>query len=505
MTSYACERCGAPAERQGFCPACGGELLDLTRPEERAWVEALQERRFSARWRGPLALAAGLGIGLAFLMALGGLMRLPATDDITWLEKKILLSHPMCGLVTRVSYSRLSARDLCLRRATTVGLQQVELINLDMEGAAPVTLTMREVTLRGGTLRGAQLAGFHVRDQTWEGVDAAEVKLSRARLGDFTVRGGSLEGANLRKARGWLLWSGDEDAPLQAAGLNAVRADLPVSELEDVVLRGADLSEARLRQSTLTRVDLSGANLRDVNLAGATLRDVKLDGADLTGADLTEADLCGVDLSGVVGLQWATLDRVLASSETRFPGGQRPAGVILLGPGVDARGLALREIDASGAELRGVDLRGVNLDGARFMGADLRGALLQDAKLFNINLDGAQLEGAQLDAATLYRVSMRGADLRGVDLTGIHYKSERHGPIRVDLTGADLSGADLRGLDLNHLDLSAAKLDGADLRGASISASRLADLDLEGAIVDEGGLTIRDWTPKPHVPPLYRR
>jgi uncharacterized protein YjbI with pentapeptide repeats len=76
------------------------------------------------------------------------------------------------------------------------------------------------------------------------------------------------------------------------------------SDLEDCVLRGADLRHANLVDAKLARADLRHADLRHADLTnadlyGAVLCEGKLDKADLTNADISYADLTGVKLTRV--------------------------------------------------------------------------------------------------------------------------------------------------------------------------------------------------------------
>jgi uncharacterized protein YjbI with pentapeptide repeats len=76
------------------------------------------------------------------------------------------------------------------------------------------------------------------------------------------------------------------------------------SDLEDCVLRGADLRHANLVDAKLARADLRHADLRHADLTnadlyGAVLCEGKLDNADLTNADISYADLTGVKLTRV--------------------------------------------------------------------------------------------------------------------------------------------------------------------------------------------------------------
>ena len=76
------------------------------------------------------------------------------------------------------------------------------------------------------------------------------------------------------------------------------------SDLEDCVLRGADLRHANLVDAKLARADLRHADLRHADLTnadlyGAVFCEGNLDKADLTNADISYADLTGVKLTRV--------------------------------------------------------------------------------------------------------------------------------------------------------------------------------------------------------------
>ena len=140
-------------------------------------------------------------------------------------------------------------------------------------------------------------------------------------------------------------------------------------------------------------------------------------------------------------------------------------------------GVAMKELDLSGADLRGADLAGAN-----FRRADLR-----DANLIEANLTGADLRGARLSGAILTRAILAGADICEADLTG------------ADLTGAvleaatlekaNLGGAELLVTDFSHADLAGALVTSANgaysnFAGADLSGASFTDTELQGAVLD---------------------
>ncbi len=140
-------------------------------------------------------------------------------------------------------------------------------------------------------------------------------------------------------------------------------------------------------------------------------------------------------------------------------------------------GVAMKEIDLSGADLRGADLAGAN-----FRRADLRDATLIEADLTGADLRGARLGGAILTRAILAEADICEADLTGADLTGAVLEA-------ATLEKANLGGADLLVTDFSHADLADALVTSANgayanFAGANLSGASFADTELQGAVLD---------------------
>jgi hypothetical protein len=110
---------------------------------------------------------------------------------------------------------------------------------------------------------------------------------------------------------------------------------------------------------------------------------------------------------------------------------------------------ALQELNADGVPLVGVDASGAFLQGIRLARANLQRANLSSVDARNSNFDKSDLQDANLRSANFRESDFRKTDLRGADLS------------ESDLTGADLTGA---------------LLDGAILDGAELTESKLGDL-----------------------------
>jgi uncharacterized protein YjbI with pentapeptide repeats len=236
--------------------------------------------------------------------------------------------------------------------------------------------------------------------------------------------------------RAWNLWRTEEpgvrpdlsEADLRGATFfgEADLPDMPMVNLGEVDLRGADLRRATLFEVYLSDADLSNANLSDAHLKGVFLERADLSDANLHGATLDEA--------------------------------------------------ALTEAHFSSADVRDAHLRWVNLMNADLRDANLSGAHLSDANLSRANLGAANLSGANLGAGT----APSSADFHTVDIGGIVAGRT------VDLSGADLSEANLSGARLSGVDLRDANLSGANLRGArlfdvDLSRTNLSEANLTGA------------------------
>ncbi len=108
-------------------------------------------------------------------------------------------------------------------------------------------------------------------------------------------------------------------------GLVAARQDLSGANMNNSVLRGADLSGALISHGDLRYADLGGVNLSYAQLEGVQLKGANLQNADLTytdlgGADLSFADLRGANLGGA-GLEGARFDEaVWFDGERCLPG-----------------------------------------------------------------------------------------------------------------------------------------------------------------------------------------
>ena len=204
------------------------------------------------------------------------------------------------------------------------------------------------------------------------------------------------------------------------------------------------------------------------------------------------------------GVREATLFAMIARTHA-LPDGM---GSRALKPSVEALardGVAMQEINLSGADLRDAALAGANfrradLEGAIFIGADLRGADLRGANLkgaifsradlSNADICEADLTGADLVGTLFHDAYMENVNLKGAELLVADFSNARlSGAVIVSANGAysNFAGADLTGASFNDTELQGAVFDDADLGGTRLGQSYdLSDTQIEAACTSSG-------------------
>ena len=168
-----------------------------------------------------------------------------------------------------------------------------------------------------------------------------------------------------------------------------------VTGVNQLRLRGKNLSGIKANNLDWSNANLSNANLSNANLSNANLSLAKLDGANLKGAMLTITKLQGVSLVGVdlQGYDFSGLDLSNANlSNTN-----------------------LTQAKLNGANLKGATLSGTNLQGVSLVGVDLQGYDFSGRDLSNANLTNANLSNSNLTNANLTNTILTNANLNGVD------------------------------------------------------------------------------------------
>lgn len=219
------------------------------------------------------------------------------------------------------------------------------------------------------------------------------------------------------------------------------------------------------------------------------------------------------------GVREATLFAMIARTHA-LPDGK---GARALKPSVEALardGVAMEEINLSGADLRGAKLAGANLrranlenasfveadlSGADLRGANLSGALFIRAILTDADLCEADLSGADLVGAVFQDAFMEKANLEGAELLVANFSNARlAGAIVTSANGtySNFAGADLSNANFSDTELQGALFDGADIGGARLSQSYdLSDTQIERACASSDASPILpehlEWTDRP--------
>jgi uncharacterized protein YjbI with pentapeptide repeats len=276
----------------------------------------------------------------------------------------------------------------------------------------------------------------------------------------------------------------------------------------------------------LREADLTNTNLDGIILQGANLRESDLQDANSQSAEdgLVEANIKQIQEArrSVIGAQEAGVFRsggwVPGWVRDTTPLVSHPVGALrdTQGPTcpIAIRTMIIRrslgEYDLGGPNLEEIDLEGANLQGANLKGANLKGAYLRTAFLSKANLFGANLEGACLQnanlmmrASTVTRLTETLAELetalereRRPTLTGLSWAS--HIERRIRLTeGSHMEALPTHWMTVQELknflknrfeeqlraetpNLEEANLAGANLEGVNLFGANLKGANLKG-------------------------
>ena len=180
------------------------------------------------------------------------------------------------------------------------------------------------------------------------------------------------------------------------------------------------------------------------------------------------------------GVREATLFAMIARTHA-LPDGK---GAGALKPSVEALardGVAMEEINLSGANLGGAKLAGAN-----FRRADLSGAIFVEADLSGADLRGANLSGAVFIRANLTDADLCEADLSEADLVGAVF--EEAYMEKVNLEGAELLVANFSDAHLAGAIVTSANGAYSNFAGADLSNADFGDTELQGALFDRANI-----------------
>lgn len=127
-------------------------------------------------------------------------------------------------------------------------------------------------------------------------------------------------------------------------------------------------------------------------------------------------------------------------------------------------------LNASGIHLPGLDATGAILDDSNFSGAYLGGANFSDANLPDSSFEKAILNGANFSRANLVQSIFRKAKLHQAKMESTKFTSANM--VGAELNVALFTGADLESVNFSYADVFGTDFSHANLRGAKMSSTR---------------------------------
>ena len=207
-------------------------------------------------------------------------------------------------------------RRLNLRKAD---LRGVDLRDINFREAILIEADLCEVLLDHTNLQGANLA---LADFRCTILQNANLRGARLALADF--RGADLTSADLRKAN--LDGANFQWGPLRLT-TQGIQGAIPESpsrrtQLKEVDLRGATLTNAYFQGADLTNADFEGADLAGSHFGRAIALDaddMPLFNTVLTGANFRRSNIGGADFRTSVGLTRRQVNSAISDDKTRLP------------------------------------------------------------------------------------------------------------------------------------------------------------------------------------------
>ncbi len=381
-----------------------------------------------------------------------------------------------------------------LRRINASGafLVKAKLGEAELQDAELVEADLRMANLQGAYLNQAALQGAVLIDADLKNVRLHYANLTDAELKGADFKGAWIAGANFRNTKNFdpekFKDACDNRDTILPDGIQLELVNCPDQETLDDALNAHEKSQqpgsSKGKPANLTRADLVGKDLSNRNLNNIILKRADLKWASLKRTRLQKANLKGVELLGanleLAELQGANLEKaglVSANLELAKMQGSRLTGAYL-------QGANLKEAELQGANLEKAGLVRANLELAKMQRSTLTDAYLQTANLKGANLKGANLEGANLEGANLKEAELQGANLEKAGLVSANLELAKMQ--RSTLTDAYLQTANLKGANLEGANLEGADLSGTNLKGANLEGCKnLTQQQLDGACGDE--------------------
>jgi uncharacterized protein YjbI with pentapeptide repeats len=217
--------------------------------------------------------------------------------------------------------ANLSGADLTEAELSMAAFGKANLTDADLSGATMDGADFMEATLAGANLSRTILKKTLFYENDLSGAVFVEADLSQTQFVNATIEEADFSGANLTSAifvgvRGdkTVFAGADLTKVCAASEASFAGADLHGAVLNQVGLRGSDLSGANFEGAFLELADLSECNLKQANFRGAFARQARFEKSDLEGATMVamnlfegslykarivSADLSGANLYGV--------------------------------------------------------------------------------------------------------------------------------------------------------------------------------------------------------------
>ena len=295
--------------------------------------------------------------------------------------------------------------------------------------------------------------------------------------------------------------------------------DLSRMILRDIELSDIDLNGANFKGSKFINVKSSKIRGNPTLPDGYKLINGYIVGpyVDLENAVLRDADLGNINISGVkltgANLNGITSSNVTYDENTKLPENYKIVNGYILGPNVILEGnLDFRSADLSGdfrsADVNGVSFYNVNVKSADFTGANLTGTILEKADFSNANLTGiisGNIQEGSITENTLVKLPENysfyngyilgpGVNLDGVDLTQFDFSSPTYTNLKLtNIIGTPIlpSGYVMRGgfvvgkyMNFSNEDLSKLDFSGLDVSNSIFTGAKITALNLTDTIMN---------------------
>lgn len=301
----------------------------------------------------------------------------------------------------------------------TDDLADLDLSNLNLDGADFSYCYMEGVNLSGSSLKKAKLVGAILVYAQLDKVDFSAADLSEANLGASTLTASNFYQATLTKTN-------FNKATLTKCQF--IQANLDATQWMEAKLIGCNFSQASVQKLNLidpifTECNFTECNLSQGNFINPVFKQcnfnrVIAEGTNFIKMQAEESNFVEAKLSNSRFLSGCQLDACNFSAAQLNIASFREA--------------SLKNSCFDAAHLEQADLEFANLTGA-----SLKKANLYRANMANTNFTQAKLEDANLMEGVLYHAQVMNADLRGANLYAANLLYMKHGNTQFDFANLD--------------------------------------------------------------------